>query len=135
MKPYVIITPARDEERHIEKTILSVVAQTIRPTQWIIVNDGSSDATGSIIDRYAKLYSWIVAHHRPNRGFREAGSGVMRTFYDGYELINTPDWEFLVKLDADLKFDPDYFERCFMEFERNPQLGIGGGGIYHEGDD
>ncbi len=132
MKQYVIITPARDEEEHIEKTILSVVAQTIRPAQWIIVNDGSRDNTGAIIDRYAKQYPWITARHRPNRGYREAGGGVMNTFYDGYALIDVPRWDFLMKLDADLSFGADYFERCLAEFEREPRLGIGGGAIYHD---
>jgi glycosyltransferase involved in cell wall biosynthesis len=132
MTKYVIITPARDEEEYLEKTILSVVAQTTRPVQWIIVNDGSRDSTGAIIDRYAALYPWITARHRSNRGFREAGGGVIDTFYDGYAQIESSEWDFLVKLDADLSFSVDYFERCFSEFAVDPRLGIGGGGIYHE---
>jgi glycosyltransferase involved in cell wall biosynthesis len=134
MNKYVIITPARDEEEHIEKTIQSVVAQTLRPVQWIIVNDGSRDRTGAIIDSYAARYEWITAHHRPNRGFREAGGGVMDTFHDGYKLIKVPHWDFIVKLDADLIFEVDYFKRCFAEFEKDHHLGVGGGGIYHESD-
>src|SRR4051794_17993649 len=128
---YVMITPARDEAAYIEKTILSVAAQSIRPTQWIVVDDGSRDDTGAIIDHYARSYSWLTPVHRANRGFREAGGGVMKTFYDGYAQIRSSDWDFVVKLDADLTFSPDYFERCFAEFELDPQLGIGGGGIYH----
>jgi poly-beta-1,6-N-acetyl-D-glucosamine synthase len=132
MTKYIIITPARDEEEYIEKTILSVAGQSILPLQWIIVNDGSRDNTGAIIDRYAQIYPWITARHRPNRGYREAGGGVINTFYDGYAQIASPEWDFLVKLDADLSFSSDYFERCFDEFEKDPKLGIGGGGIYHE---
>jgi biofilm PGA synthesis N-glycosyltransferase PgaC len=132
MTKYIIITPARDEEEYIEKTILSVAGQSILPVQWIIVNDGSRDNTGAIIDRYAQIYPWITARHRPNRGYREAGGGVINTFYDGYAQITSPEWDFLVKLDADLSFSSDYFERCFDEFEKDPKLGIGGGGIYHE---
>lgn len=128
---YVIITPARDEEEHLEHTILAVAGQSIRPAQWIIVNDGSRDGTGALIDRYARLYPWITARHRANRGYREAGGGVIRTFYDGYAALASSDWDFLVKLDADLSFSSDYFERCFAEFAQDPSLGIGGGGIYH----
>lgn len=131
MTKYVIITPARDEEKHIEQTILSVTNQTVLPTQWIIVNDGSSDSTGEIIDRYAASYPWITALHRSNRGYRQAGGGVVEAFNQGYAQIWSSDWSFVVKLDADLSFDPDYFERCFAEFQRHPQLGIAGGGIYH----
>lgn len=129
---YVIVTPARDEEAHIEKTILSVARQTVLPAQWIIVNDGSRDGTGHIIDRYAHLYPWITTVHRTNRGFRQAGGGVIDAFYDGYAQISSSDWDFIVKLDADLGFSPEYFDRCFGEFARDPHLGIGGGGIYHQ---
>ena len=129
---YVVITPARDEEAFLERTIESVASQSILPVQWIIVNDGSCDRTAEIIDRAATLYPWITARHRQNRGYREAGGGVIASFYDGYAQIKSPAWDFLVKLDADLSFSNDYFERCFHEFTKNPTLGIGGGGIYHE---
>jgi poly-beta-1,6-N-acetyl-D-glucosamine synthase len=132
MTKYLIITPARDEEEYLEKTILSVANQSIRPLEWIIVNDGSHDNTGVIIDHYTQVYPWIKARHRPNRGYREAGGGVINTFYDGYSQIEASQWDFLVKLDADLSFSSDYFERCFAEFAKDPRLGIGGGGIYHE---
>ncbi|MGA7795785.1 MAG: glycosyltransferase family A protein [Candidatus Acidiferrales bacterium] len=131
MTKYVIITPARDEEKHIEHTILSVVGQTVLPAQWIIVNDGSSDATGAIIDRYAELHPWITAWHRSNRGFRQAGGGVINAFNEGYAQIKSWDWDFIVKLDADLGFASDYFESCFGEFQKDGRLGIAGGGIYH----
>jgi biofilm PGA synthesis N-glycosyltransferase PgaC len=134
MTQYIIITPARDEENYLEKTIVSVAKQTIVPLQWIIVNDGSCDRTGEIIDRYAAIYPWITARHRPNRGYREAGGGVIATFYDGYAQIQSWNWDFLVKLDADLSFSEDYFEQCFAEFSKDVHLGIGGGGIYHNVD-
>jgi poly-beta-1,6-N-acetyl-D-glucosamine synthase len=128
---YVIITPARDEEAHIHKTILAVSQQTLRPVRWIIVDDGSSDRTAEIIDRAAKLYPWIASLHRPNRGFRQAGGGVIAAFNEAYACLESADWDFLVKLDADLSFPDDYFERCFAHFHNDPNLGIGGGAIYH----
>jgi len=128
---YVIITPARDEEKHIEATIASVAAQTIRPAQWVIVNDGSTDKTGAIVDNYAARFPWITVVHRSNRGFRKAGGGVVEAFYEGYEALHSDDWDFVVKLDADLGFTPDYFEKCLEYFTKDPSLGIGGGEIYH----
>jgi len=128
---YIIITPVRDEEKYIGKTMESVLSQTIRPAEWIIVNDGSSDNTGKIIDEHATQYTWIKAIHREDRGFRQAGGGVIEAFYDGYKCITSNDWEFIVKLDGDLSFDADYFERCFKEFDNRPELGIGGGEIYN----
>jgi poly-beta-1,6-N-acetyl-D-glucosamine synthase len=132
MKNYVIITPARDEESNIQKTILAVASQSVLPAQWIIVDDGSRDGTAAIIDRAAESYPWVTAVHRSDRGFRQAGGGVVAAFYEGYSGVNVPDWDFIVKLDADLNFAPDYFERCFAEFDKDPRLGIGGGGIYHD---
>ncbi|WP_263383699.1 glycosyltransferase family 2 protein [Granulicella arctica] len=134
MPKYVIITPVRDEEEYIERTILSVIRQTILPIEWIIVNDGSVDGTGAVIDHYGADFPWIKARHRPNRGYREAGGGVINTFYDGYDHLESESWDFLVKLDGDLSFSADYFERCFDCFESDKRLGIGGGGIYHEVD-
>jgi glycosyltransferase involved in cell wall biosynthesis len=129
---YVIITPVRDEEKHIEATIESVRQQSLLPSEWVIVDDGSTDRTGKIIDRYAAQYSWIHVIHRENRGFRKSGGGVMEAFYEGYKALDSSDWDFIVKLDGDLSFDHDYFENCFEYFRRDPELGIGGGQIYHD---
>ena len=131
MTLYVIITPVRDEEEHIGATIESVRRQTLLPAEWVIVDDGSSDRTGEIIDRYAAQYSWIRVLHRKNRGFRKSGGGVMEAFYDGYKTLRCNDWDFIVKLDGDLSFAPEYFEKCFDYFRKDPGLGIGGGEIHH----
>jgi biofilm PGA synthesis N-glycosyltransferase PgaC len=129
---YVIISPVRDEERYIAKTLESVIAQTIRPAEWIVVNDGSRDQTGRILEAYADKYPWIVAVHRADRGRRVAGSGVMEAFYAGYENIRSGGWEFIVKLDGDVGLEPDYFERCFKRFSEDVTLGICGGVMYCE---
>lgn len=131
MTRYVIITPVRDEEKFVEATIESVIHQTTRPVEWVIVDDGSSDRTGEILDRYAAQYPWIRVVHRANRGFRKSGGGVMEAFFDGYNTLECKDWDFIVKLDGDLSFAQDYFEKCFEHFRRVPELGIGGGEIRH----
>jgi biofilm PGA synthesis N-glycosyltransferase PgaC len=129
---YVIITPVRDEQQYLRSTIENVMAQTILPVEWVIVNDGSTDGTGDIIDDYAGRVPWIHAVHRSNRGFRKSGGGVVEAFNDGYNALRCPDWDFIVKLDGDLTFAPDYFGRCFEHFRNEPRLGIGGGDIYHD---
>jgi poly-beta-1,6-N-acetyl-D-glucosamine synthase len=131
MTRYVVITPVRDEEKFIEATIESVLRQTVLPVEWVIVDDGSTDQTGAIIGGYAAQYPWIRAVHRANRGFRKSGGGVMEAFYDGYRVLRCDNWQFIVKLDGDLSFDPAYFEKCFDHFCKDPELGIGGGEIQH----
>jgi glycosyltransferase involved in cell wall biosynthesis len=128
---YIVITPARNEQDNIGHTIRSMVAQTCRPALWVIVNDGSTDATAAIIDSAAREHPWIVAVHRTDRGFRKQGGGVVEAFYDGFSKAGSGAWDFLVKFDADLSFESDYFERCFRKFAEDSKLGIGGGTISH----
>jgi poly-beta-1,6-N-acetyl-D-glucosamine synthase len=126
---FVIVSPVRNEEKYLPLTIKSLVAQTIKPTHWIIVNDGSTDQTGRIAEEAARSNSWIKVVNRPDRGFREAGGGVVDAFYEGYRLIEKEPWDYVVKLDGDLSFDAGYFEKCFKHFDENPRLGVAGGTI------
>ena len=113
---YVIISPVRDEEANLARTIESVISQSVRPCEWIIVNDGSTDRTAAIADSYAGQHDWIRVCHRDNRGFRKAGGGVVDAFNDGYRSLRSNDWDFVVKLDGDLSFNPEYFQSCFRAF-------------------
>jgi biofilm PGA synthesis N-glycosyltransferase PgaC len=126
---YVVITAARDEADNIATTIDCMLRQTIRPAEWVIVDDGSIDNTAQIIEGYAEKYIWIRLLRRPNRGFRKPGGGVVEAFNDGYNSLTQTNWDFVVKFDGDLSFQPDYFERCFRRFSDDPMLGIGGGTI------
>jgi poly-beta-1,6-N-acetyl-D-glucosamine synthase len=124
---YIIVAPVRDEAAYVRRTIESVASQTSLPAQWVIVDDGSTDETGRLIEEAAAKYSWIKAVRRENRGPRRAGGGVVEAFYAGLKCLEDEEWEYLVKLDGDVAFEPDYFERCFEEFAKEPRLGIGGG--------
>jgi glycosyltransferase involved in cell wall biosynthesis len=133
-RKYVLISPVRDEEQYIEKTLQSVVGQSITPAEWIIIDDGSHDATGKIIDKYAQRFPWIVAVHRNDRGRRLAGTGVMEAFHYGYEHLRDHDWQFIGKLDGDVGLEPDYYETCMRRFADESSLGICGGLMYCQGD-
>jgi poly-beta-1,6-N-acetyl-D-glucosamine synthase len=126
---YVIITPTHNEEAYIRFTLDSVVAQTVRPDQWVIVDDGSTDDTAKIIQEYVEHYPWIKRVTLPVEGRRELGARVMRVFYEGYRLIEA-DYDFIVKIDSDLSFASDYFERLLGKFAEDSRLGIAGGGFY-----
>ena len=129
---YVIVSPVRDEEGFIEDTIRCVASQTQLPREWVIVNDGSTDRTGEILDNAAATHPWIQVIHRKDRGYRKAAGGVMEAFHEGLQSLAVEKWEFLVKLDGDLTFSADYFQRCFDEFARDLRLGICGGVVVHE---
>jgi glycosyltransferase involved in cell wall biosynthesis len=129
---YIVITPVRNEEKYLLRTIQCMAGQTIVPTQWLLIDDGSTDGTGKIIDEAAARFPWINAIHRKDRGFRQAGGGVMQAFYEGYRTLGPQAWHFLVKLDGDLTFSNDYFEQCLKRFGANPKLGIAGGLICNE---
>lgn len=124
---YVVVTPVRDEEAYLKFTIESMIAQTIRPVEWVIVDDGSTDGTAKVIDEYATRYKWIRGLNRTNRGFRKSGGGVVEAFDEGFQALICKDWDFVVKLDGDLTFEAEYFEKCFKMFQREPGLGVGGG--------
>lgn len=127
---YVVITPVRNEAAYIEKTLTSMVAQTVKPAQWIIVNDGSTDRTGQIVSDYAAQYPWIRLINREDRGFRQRGPGVVDAFYEGFGQITHTYYDVVVKLDGDLSFEPNYFEELLNQFAANPRLGIASGQTY-----
>ena len=107
---YIIISPCRNEAQFIRQTLDSVASQTIVPTKWIIVDDGSTDATADILLEYAEKYHWISVVTNENRGARAVGPGVIEAFYKGYEKLGGDDYDYICKLDMDLILPPDYFK-------------------------
>ena len=86
---YSIIMPVRNEGKFLGGTISSIAAQTVRPKQLVIVDDGSTDDTGKIAAAATAQHDWIAVVARADRGFRQAGSGVIEAFYDGYKLVES----------------------------------------------
>ena len=126
----VVISPVRNEADYIEKIIESMVAQTVKPVEWLIVDDGSTDGTSEILDQAAAQHDWIHVEHRTDRGFRSVGPGVVEAFYYGYERIRTPDYNFICKMDGDLELKPKYFQTLLDIFSQNPHLGGASGKSY-----
>lgn len=122
---YVLITAARNEENLIEKTIKSVIHQTILPLRWVIVDDGSKDSTSEIVSRYLGHHPWIELvrlPERPNRSF----AGKVQAFNVGYERIRNLGYDIVGNLDADVSFEPDYLEFLLRKFEADCELGVAG---------
>jgi poly-beta-1,6-N-acetyl-D-glucosamine synthase len=122
---YVLITPAHNEERDIEKTLRSMAAQTIPPLAWVIVNDGSTDRTSEIVRSYLTRYPWIKLVELPVHRDRQFAAKVS-AFNAGFATVNTVDYDIIGNLDADLSFDPDYMEYLLGKLTNDSTLGVVG---------
>jgi glycosyltransferase involved in cell wall biosynthesis len=130
--PYVLITPARNEEKLIEKTIQSVIGQTVLPVKWVIVNDGSTDETASIVGKYLEKYPWIERVDLPEHRDRSF-AGKVHAFNAGFDRVKGRNFEVVGNLDSDLSFDPDYCEFLLGKFAEDPELGVAGTIFREEG--
>jgi glycosyltransferase involved in cell wall biosynthesis len=129
---YVLITPAHNEETFIPRTLASMVAQTVPPERWVIVDDGSMDHTAEIVEEYAKRFRWIELvrrHQRQDRNFASKAHAVNT----GLERANSLQFEIVGNLDADVSFAPDYMEFLMQRFSEDPKLGVAGTPFTQEG--
>ena len=131
---YVLITPARNEEKFIESTIQSVVAQTLLPERWVIVDDGSTDRTAEIAERYTRQYTWIELVRRPQRVDRSFAAKV-HAFNAGLERVRSPKFDVIGNLDSDVSFDADYLAFLMQKFSEDAELGVAGTPFIEEGYD
>ena len=127
---YVIITPARDEQKFAETTIASIARQTEAPALWIVVDDGSTDKTPEILKRWQEKLPYLKVLRREDRGSRKLGGGVIDAFYHGYDAIDTSQFDFVVKLDLDLELPAGYFATVMDRMEEDPTLGTFSGKPY-----
>ena len=111
----LLITPARNEGWHLEKTILSMVAQTAHPTRWVIVNDGSTDESPSIIDRYASTHDWIERFDMPSHRDRSFAAKA-HCFNKACETAGWLDYDVIGNIDADITVEPDFLEFLLQKF-------------------
>jgi glycosyltransferase involved in cell wall biosynthesis len=129
---YVLVTPARNEEKFIEKLIQSMIVQTAPPAKWVIVNDGSTDATAEIVGRYLDEHKWIELVNLPTRRDRSFAAKV-HAFNAGFEKIKNLEFDVIGNLDSDVSFDTDYCEFLLTQFQRDATLGVAGTIFREEG--
>jgi glycosyltransferase involved in cell wall biosynthesis len=128
---YVVVTPVKDEAKHITKTLQSVVNQSRTPLKWVIVDDGSTDETAAIVRHFASQYSFIQLVSTNRNTPRATGVAEIIAFNLGLNHVAPLAPDCIVKLDGDLSFNPDYFDALLGEFESHPKLGIASG-VYLE---
>ena len=129
---YLLVTSARNEEQHLEQTILAVRAQTVRPVKWIIVNDGSTDATAKIIDRHATSSNWIDRLDMPTHRARNFAAKA-HCFNAAWKAVNGLHYDVIGNLDADITFEPGYFEFLLRKFAEIRDLGVAGTPFVQDG--
>jgi biofilm PGA synthesis N-glycosyltransferase PgaC len=129
---YILVTPARNEEAFIRKTLDSMVTQTVLPERWVIVDDGSTDHTAEIVESYAKRHPWIDLVRRVQDRDRNFASKA-HAVNTGLERVNSLQFEILGNLDADVSFGPDYMEFLMQRFSEDPDLGVAGTPFTQEG--
>jgi glycosyltransferase involved in cell wall biosynthesis len=130
-KKYVLVTAAYNEEAYIKKALQSVVTQSLLPTKWIIVSDGSTDRTDEIVRTYADRYEFIKLHRITERHDRNFAAQV-HAINLGFAQLRGIDYDYIGNLDADISLECTYFARLLQRFEMDPHLGLAGGSIYEE---
>jgi Oligosaccharide biosynthesis protein Alg14 like/Glycosyl transferase family 2 len=126
---YAVVTPARDEAENLARLAQCLARQTVPPTTWIVVDNGSSDSTREVLDELAQTHAWIHGVSVPGEETAVRGAPIVRAFHAGLARLDLlPD--VVVKVDADISMEPDYFERLLAAFEESPSLGMASGSAY-----
>jgi glycosyltransferase involved in cell wall biosynthesis len=129
---YVLVTPVRDEVATISRTIDSVTKQTVHPSEWVIVSDGSTDGTNEAVEAASRIHGWIrLVDLAPRVG--RSFAAVVRNTEIGIGALKSRDYDYIGLLDADLEFQDDYFETLIRRFDTNPRLGLAGGVVIDVG--
>lgn len=123
---YAIISPVRDEADCLSRTAAALAAQTHRPVQWVLVDDGSTDGTSTIARSLTAEHDWITVVEMDGAHKRARGAAVVRAFEKGRSRLRTVP-AITVKLDCDLFLPAHYFAWVCETFARDPRAGVVGG--------
>lgn len=117
--PITIITAAYNIETFLPGCLDSILNQTFRDFELVLVDDGSTDSTGKICDTYAKKDKRIRVIHQENQGVSDAWNNALQTirtefvgFVDGDDLIHPRMYEFLYKAIVETGSDITYCDYC-----------------------
>ena len=123
---YAVVTPAHNEAGHLRQLAVSMRSQSMAPSEWMIVDNGSTDGTARAASEIVDATPWVRSIYLPKDDAAPRGAPVVRAFHAGLEALGVRT-DVVVKLDADVTFEGDFFERILAAFEDDPQLGITGG--------
>ena len=121
---YLVLTPVRNERPHLDAALEGMLAQTVRPRLWILLDDGSSDGSAERLAGAAAAHPFIRVARRADRGFDAVGRGVAEVMNEGLRLLRDEPGEFVAKVDADVELPPRYFETLLEYCRADPSIGI-----------
>jgi glycosyltransferase involved in cell wall biosynthesis len=134
MEPRIlVISPVRNEARHIELVIRGMAAQELKPARWIVIDDSSTDGTGDVLRAHASEVPFMEVREAPanlgHHGVRDrlARAAAPRNFNLGLASADLDQYTHVMKLDGDIELAPDYFRTLMDRFEADPELGLAGG--------
>jgi rhamnogalacturonyl hydrolase YesR len=122
---YVLMTAAHNEADLIDQPLRSVTRQTILPIRWIVVSDGSTDATEEIVETYVRDYPWIELLRLEGGPGRNL-SRKARALNTAHARLRDVAYDVIGIVDADVSFDEKYIAFLLERFVEAPGLGVAG---------
>ena len=127
---FLIIIPAHNEEENILLCLESLKNQTFQDFKCVIVNDGSTDKTQEIVERFIQIPNTKYQILNLTQSEHQPGAKVVRTFNKGLETENLENFDVVCKFDADIIFPENYLEKINEVYEKNPKAGMVSGLVY-----
>jgi len=118
--PVSVLMPAFNCARYLTAAMESILSQTFREFEFVVVDDGSTDGSSEILDAFAKLDKRVRVLHQQNTGYVIA-------LQNGLRLCTG---EFIARMDADDIAMPERIEKQFEHFQRNPGTALVGCEFY-----
>jgi glycosyltransferase involved in cell wall biosynthesis len=115
-----VVMPVFNGERFLREAVESILNQTFADFEFVIIDDGSTDATAAILKSYSKCDLRVKVHRQENEG-------IVASLNRGCILARG---EYIARMDADDVSAPQRFERQVVLLDRNPQVGLVGCGMY-----
>lgn len=120
-----VIMPIYNEEEFLERSLNALMKQTLKPSQVIVVDDGSTDKSAKIA---AKFPVRLIKLPLEKKSMIERLPYVIGT---GTKYLN--DFDYLAILDGDTILEIDYYHKLVQKFQEAPKIGVAGGKLIGKG--